>query len=157
MNYLPIAVKLKDKRVIVVGGGAVAGRKIRNLLKAGARVHVIAPSAVPYVRSLAGGGDITWVRRRVRQLDIRNASLVVAATNDANANEQVSQWARKHDISVNVVDHPGISDFISPAVVRFKKALVAVYTDGRDPVLSRDLKNYIKERWDDFLSYRNRL
>ncbi|MFH1552365.1 MAG: bifunctional precorrin-2 dehydrogenase/sirohydrochlorin ferrochelatase [Candidatus Omnitrophota bacterium] len=156
MDYLPIAVKLKDKRVVVVGGGQVALRKIKTLLDAGARVHVISPASAPGVRRLATDGAITWARRHVRRTDIRNASLVIAATNDPVVNEHISQWAREHDVSVNVVDHPAISDFISPAVIRLKKALIAVYTDGRDPVLSRDIKNFLKERWDDFLSYRNR-
>ncbi|MFC1479954.1 bifunctional precorrin-2 dehydrogenase/sirohydrochlorin ferrochelatase [Candidatus Omnitrophota bacterium] len=156
MDYLPIAINLKDKRVVVVGGGQVALRKIKTLLDAGARVHVISPAAAPGVKRLARGRAITWAPRHVRRTDIRNASFVVAATNNSVVNERISRWAHEHDVSVNVVDHPAISDFISPAVIRLKKAIIAVYTDGRDPILSRDIKNFLKERWGDFLSYRNR-
>ena len=60
-------------------------------------------------------------------------------------------------LKVNVVDNPSLSSFISPAVFRAGGAVVAVYTHGRDPVLSRDIKNFLKEQWDVFLSYRNRL
>jgi len=58
---------------------------------------------------------------------------------------------------VNVVDRARLSDFISPALLYMPKAIVAIYTEGKDPVLSRDLKNFLKERWDEFLSYRDRL
>ena len=69
----------------------------------------------------------------------------------------MSLWARKRSILVNVVDDPDLSDFISPAVFRSHNALVTVYSDGKNPVLSRDLKNYLKEQWNDFIAYRDRL
>lgn len=157
MDYLPIAVKLKGERVIVVGGGYVALRKVQNFLDAGARVHVIAPVLHPDVHDLYENGKIKWNKKRIDRTDIADAVLIVSATDDKEVNEDVSKWAKEARIRINVVDQPGISDFISPAVLRPEKALVAVYTDGQDPVLSRDLKNYLKEKWDDFLSYRNRL
>ncbi len=157
MNYLPIAIKLKDSRVVVVGGGKVAERKILVLLEASGSVYVVSPKATPAIKRLAKNGDIKWIPRAVQRCDIRNAALVVSATNNRDLNKKVSQWGREFQILVNVVDDSSISDFISPALLRFKKAIIAVYTDGKDPVLSRDLKNYLKEHWDDFVSYRNKL
>ncbi|MFH1305769.1 MAG: bifunctional precorrin-2 dehydrogenase/sirohydrochlorin ferrochelatase [Candidatus Omnitrophota bacterium] len=157
LKYFPIAVNIKTRRVVVAGGGEVAHRKIRSLLDAGARVNVIAPLALAGIRALDAKGKVKWTRRRVRRDDIPGAYLVIAATNDTRVNESVGRWARESGISVNVVDRPSISDYISPAIVRIKKAILAIYTDGKDPVLSRDLKNYLKERWDDFISYRNGL
>ena len=157
MNYLPIAVKLKDRRVVVIGGGKVAERKILVLLEAGGDVRVISPKATPAIRRLAKNRDIKWIPRPVQRCDIRNAALVVSATNNRDLNKRVSRWGREFQILVNVVDDSNISDFISPALLRFKKAIIAVYTDGKDPVLSRDLKNFLKKHWDDFVSYRNKL
>lgn len=157
MNYLPIAVRLKNRRVIVVGAGKIAERKICNLLDADAEVYVVSPRATSYIRRLVKSGDIKWLRREVVRSDVRGATLIVSATDKKAVNRYVSQWGREFQIPVNVVDNPSISDFISPALLRFKKLLIAVYTDGKEPVLSRDLKNYLKENWDDFISYRNRL
>jgi len=157
MRYLPIAIKLKDKRVIVVGGGKVAERKLRNLLDTGARVCVISPRVTGKIRVLVKNRTIVWKPRCLRNSDIKRADLIIAATDDSIVNEHVSIVARELRIPVNVVDKPTLSDFISPALLRLNKALIAVYTDGKDPVLSRDLKNYLKEQWDDFVSYRNRL
>jgi siroheme synthase-like protein len=157
MDYFPMAINLKNKRTLVVGGGKVALRKINNFLNAGALVHVISPSLSNEVRDLYLDGKIEWTKRELRDEDVDNAALIVSATDNKEVNERVSNLAREKGIAVNVVDKPEISDFISPAIVRKEKALIAVYTDGKDPVLSRDIKNFLKEKWDEFLSYRNRL
>ncbi len=156
MDYLPIAINLRNKRVIVVGGGGVAQRKIKTLLDAKALVVIIAPEVTSRIRLLINKGTINWKSRRVQESDIREAKLVVAATDSEEVNKDISRWARQSKILVNVADRQLISDFISPALLQQHKALIAVYTDGRDPVLSRDLKNYLKEKWDDFLLFRNR-
>ncbi len=156
MDYLPVAVKLKGRRVIVVGGGKVALRKIQNFLDAGALVHVVSPLLETEVKGLHERGEITWTPRKVSDEDISDAVLLVSATDDTETNERVSRLARERGIPVNVVDQPILSDFISPAVIRADKALIAVYTDGKDPVLSRDLKDYLKEKWNDFLLFRDR-
>jgi len=157
MRYLPIAIKLKDERVVVVGAGKVAERKIETLLSADAKVYVVSPRATRKIRHLSNKGSIIWLRRYVQRTDVRGARLIVAATDNVRVNKYISQWGYEFQIPVNIVDKPDISDFISPAITQAKNALIAVYTDGRDPVLSRDLKNYLKEKWDDFVSYRSRL
>ena len=157
MNYLPIAIKLKQRKVVVVGAGKVAERKVLTLLDAYAEVYVVSPRATHNIKRLAKNEDIKWVCRSVVRSDVRGASLIVSATDNKDMNRRVREWSREFQIPVNVVDNSKISDFISPALLRFKNALIAVYTDGKEPVLSRDLKNYLKENWDDFVSYRNRL
>ena len=157
MDYFPIAISLKKKRVLVIGAGAVALRKIKKLVKTGAIISVIAPDALSEIKKLAKKRIIKWVQRPVRNSDIDRASLAIAATDCPVVNKNISQWARKKGILVNVVDRARLSDFISPALLQKRKALIAVYTDGKDPVFSRDLKNYLKNKWNDFLSYRNRL
>ncbi|MGE5280165.1 MAG: bifunctional precorrin-2 dehydrogenase/sirohydrochlorin ferrochelatase [Deltaproteobacteria bacterium] len=156
LRYQPIALRLRGHRVLVVGGGLVAERKITGLLASRARVRVVAPRATQTVRRLAAAKRLEWRRRRVRSDDLGGVDVVIAATNDTQSNERVSAWARAARTWVNVVDDQRLSTFITPAVVRCRQGIVAVYTDGRDPRLSRDLKNYLNENWDDFLSYRHR-
>ena len=157
MRYYPVAVNLKRKDVLVAGGGEVAERKVKALLEAGARVKVVSPDFSAGLKRLAEAGKIRWVKRRVVSRDVFKAAVVIAATSEHDTNRKVSIWAGKAGALVNVVDKPGLSDFISPAVIRKGRVIVAVYTDGKDPVLSRDLKNFLKGHWDVFLSYRNRL
>jgi len=156
-EYYPIALKLKGRTALVVGGGQVAERKVQTLLEFGARVRVISPELTIPLQKLFRSRRIAWVSRVVRSSDIKGADIVVAATSIASVNNSVSRWAKRKGILLNVVDSPCMSSFISPAVFRASKAVIAVYTHGLDPVLSRDLKNFLKESWDVFLSYRNRL
>ena len=157
MDYFPLAVKLKHKRVIVVGGGCIALRKTNSLLEAGAQVYIISPKLKSQLHSLVKQGSVFWLNRCVCRDDIKNAFFVIAATGDHSVNEKVAQWAKEEGILVNVVDQRDICDFIFPAVFRHQQAIVAVYTDGRAPRLSKDLKDYLKEHWDEFISDRNRL
>ncbi len=156
-TYYPIALKLKGRTALVIGGGQVAERKVKSLLEFGARIRVISPDLTQSLHKLFRSGRIKWVGRAVRPLDIKGADIVIAATSKTSVNNNVNRWAKEAGILVNIVDKPALSSFISPAVFRASKAVVAIYTHGLDPVLSRDLKNFLKERWDVFLSYRNRL
>ena len=157
LKYYPVGLKLRGLPALVAGGGKVAERKISFLLSAGAKIEVVSPRLTPLLKRLARSREIRWAKKDIARTDLLGKKLIIAATDDADANKAVSRWAREKKIWINVVDKPSLSDFISPAVVRFRKAVITVYTDGRDPVLSRDIKNFLKERRDDFLSYRHRL
>ena len=157
MDYFPVAMRLKGKKVIVVGGGNIAMRKVLTLFDTGVLIQVIAPELTSGLERLAERGVITWIKKSVEEIDINNAVLVISATDNKEVNNKVSTWAKKKAIMVNVVDNSHLSDFISPALLKKDKALVAVYTDGKDAVLSRDLKNYLNEKWDDFLLFRDKL
>lgn len=156
-TYYPIALKLKGRTALVIGGGQVAERKVKTLLEFGARVRVISPDLTGALQKLFRSRRIAWIRRVVRSSDIKGADIVIAATSIASVNNSISRRAKDASILVNVVDSSSLSSFISPAILRTSKAVVAVYTHGRDPCLSRDLKNFLKENWDVFLSYRDRL
>ncbi|MBP7216656.1 MAG: NAD(P)-dependent oxidoreductase [Candidatus Omnitrophica bacterium] len=156
-RYYPVAMDLHERRAVVVGGGAVAEQKIKKLLAARARIKVVSPVATSWLRSLASHGAIQWIQRCVCKSDVRGARVVIAATSDAHVNTSVQRWAHHYGSLVNVVDNPGLSDFISPAVLRLSKAIISVHTNGQDPALSRDLKNFLKEQWDAFVLYRHRL
>ena len=157
MQYFPIAVKLKDRLVVVVGGGAVAERKAKNLLAAGAKVTVISPEITVSLRQLARNKHLKLINDVMHKKYLAKANIVIAATDSLKINAKISQWAKNNKILVNVVDQPHLSDFISPAVFNKGRLTVAVNTNGTNPKLSRDLKNFLKRSWDGFVSYRRRL
>lgn len=154
MNYYPIAVKLKGRRVVVAGGGRIAQRKVRSLIQAGAGVCVVSPTLTRALKMYWRQGRISWRRKLIEQRDLKRAEFVFAATDSAAVNAKVSRWSRRLDIFVNVVDCSSLSDFISPAVIRRNKLLLALYTDALEPALTCAAKHFLEERWDDFLSYR---
>lgn len=156
-RYYPVALNLQNRSVLVAGGGTVAERKVKILLRFGARVNIVSPDLTPALLRLFKLKKIGWAKRAFLRGDVKDASLVIAATSKAEVNKQISRYAKRKGILVNVVDNADLSNFISPAYFQAGKAVVAVNTNAEDPCLSRDLKNFLKEHWGEFLSYRNRL
>lgn len=140
MDYLPLFFDLRDRPVLVVGGGSVAARKVSLLRAAGARVHVIAPACSEDLRGLQAQGVIDTSERPFWPADVVGKAVVIAATNDTRINEQVAQAARLHNIPVNVVDQPASCSFILPAIVDRSPLLIAVSSGGAAPVLARRLR-----------------
>jgi uroporphyrin-III C-methyltransferase/precorrin-2 dehydrogenase/sirohydrochlorin ferrochelatase len=134
MDYLPIFLKLEDRLAVVIGGGAVAARKIELLRRAGAVVRVVAPDLH---ESLAALDGIEHVPRAFEPCDLDGAHLAVAATDDRAVNEAVAAAAGARRLPVNVVDAPDLCSFIMPAIVDRGRIVAAVSTGGVSPVLAR--------------------
>lgn len=144
MDYLPIFVDLRGSLVVVVGGGAVAARKVSLLLSAHARVRVVAPALVPALAQLRDAGRIEHVAAVFSPPRLHEARLVVAATADDTVNEAVAAAARERGILANVVDDGARSSFIFPAVVDRSPVVVAVGTSGASPTLARRVRAQIE-------------
>ena len=137
MDYLPIFVDLRDRLVVVVGGGVVAARKIEHLLKAHARVRVVAPRLTPELALFRDAGRLEHRALEFVPAQLEGALLVVAATDDEAVNDAVSQAARERGVWVNVVDDAKRSAFIFPAIVDRSPLIVAIGTEGSSPTLAR--------------------
>jgi len=144
MDYLPIFMRLDSRPVVVVGGGAVALRKVRWLLKAGARVTVVAPVLHLELAAQAARGEISHVEAEFSPTHLANAIAVVAATDDRATNAAVSFAARENRIPVNAVDDAELSTFISPAIIDRSPIVVAVSSAGDAPVLARWVREQIE-------------
>lgn len=138
MRYFPIFVDLRDRRVVVVGGGEEATRKVRLLLKTVARIEVVAEDLHP---ELADDSRIAWVAKRYSAELLRDAALVYSA--DKNLNETVSADARQLGIPVNAVDEADISTFIVPSIVDRDPVVIAIGTEGAAPVLAQGIRAQI--------------
>jgi precorrin-2 dehydrogenase/sirohydrochlorin ferrochelatase len=131
---------LKDRAVVVIGGGVIATRKVAELLAAGARVTVISPTVSPRVARWAREGRLRHRPRPYRRGDLKGSRLAVAATSDPGEQTRIAQEALTTLTWVNVVDQPECCDFVAPAVVRRGDLTIAVSTNGRNPALARWLK-----------------
>jgi len=144
-HYFPVALNIEGRRCLVVGGGAVAERKIDALLDAGAQVVVVAPTVSAEIAALALLHALEVWPRPYEPADLDRAFLVVAATDDREANARVAADARERSILVNAVDDPANCDFITPAVVRRGDVQVAITTGGASPALARHLRAWLEE------------
>jgi uroporphyrin-III C-methyltransferase/precorrin-2 dehydrogenase/sirohydrochlorin ferrochelatase len=144
LEFLPVCLKLTDAPVVLVGGGAVATRKARLLLRAGASLTVVSPAITAELQSLLAEHGGQWHQARYREADLHGMRLVVAATPDSAVNEQVYRDATSLSLQVNVVDSPELCTFIFPSIVDRDPLLIAITSSGRSPVLARILRRKIE-------------
>ena len=148
MGYYPIFVELTGRPCLVIGGGAVAERKVEGLLAVGASVTVISPTLSAGLQALAEEGRIRYVGREYGSGDLVGYQLVFVATDDGAVNEAVARDGRERGVWVNAADDPAHCDFILPSVLRRGELVVAVATGGSGPALSR----VIREELEDYLT-----
>jgi precorrin-2 dehydrogenase/sirohydrochlorin ferrochelatase len=134
--FYPLFLDLQGRPVLVVGGGVVAERKAESLLAAGAVVHLVAPDVTPSLATLT----IRIQQRKFVEADLDGMVLVISATDDRAAQEQIAAAARARNIPINTVDQPDLCDFIVPAIVRKGDVVLAISTSGRSPALAAALR-----------------
>jgi siroheme synthase-like protein len=146
-GYYPVFIRLAGRRCLVVGGGAVALRKVRGLLEYGGEVTVVAPECCADLDELARAGRIVFEGREYAAGEAAAFGLVIAAADNAEVNHGVYEDGRAASVPVNVVDDPEYCDFILPGTVRRGPLTIAVGTQGTAPFFAR----WVRRRLDDLL------
>ena len=144
MEYLPIFADLKQRPCLLVGGGEVAFRKVRMLLKAGAAVKVVSPELNANFKSLLEKGEITYLAQGFKPEQLDGVFLAIAATDCKASNALVYQAANSRQILVNVVDDQKRCSFIVPSIVDRSPLIVAISSSGQAPVLARLLREKLE-------------
>jgi precorrin-2 dehydrogenase/sirohydrochlorin ferrochelatase len=138
VKYYPAFIDLNEKEAVVVGGGNVAERKVRALIRAGASVKVISPQITDNLTKLKKKGLLKHIRRNYRKGDLRGAFIVIAGTSSVLTNDRIAGDARN---LVNVIDAPSQGNFIVPSVVRRGELTIAISTGGASPAVSKAIRN----------------
>ena len=144
MDYLPIFAELKEKPVLVVGGGDIASRKIELLRRAGAKVLIAARELCPELQALADEQQLTWLAKEFDEAQLDHVFLVIAATDDSALNARVFDAANQRYRLVNVVDDQPKCTFIFPSIVDRSPLVVAISSSGTAPVLARMLREKLE-------------
>ena len=145
MKYYPVNLNIKDKLCVVIGGGSVAERKVKNLLRYGGRVRVVSPDLTDRLSKWASHGKMDYTRSEYRASHLKGSFLVYAATSDRKVNAEIARDATKRRLLVNVVDSATESTFILPAVLRNREISIAVSTNGLSPAKSVRIRDRIKQ------------
>ncbi|WP_422660151.1 precorrin-2 dehydrogenase/sirohydrochlorin ferrochelatase family protein [Paenibacillus sp. EC2-1] len=148
-SYVPVMLKCEGRNCLVIGGGAVAERKVESLLAAGASIHIISPSISSRLYDLVLSKMIQWTAKNYEDGDLNSAFLVHAATNDPKVNEAVALEANRLGILVNVASSGESGTFINPAVIRRGRLTVAVSTSGAGPLAVKEICSHLDEQLDD--------
>ncbi|WP_175428292.1 NAD(P)-binding protein [Bacillus solimangrovi] len=148
-NLYSAMLQLKGKSVVIVGGGKIATRKVGSIMETGASIIVISPTITNELKSLVESNQIVWESKSFESSDVKNAFMIIAATNDVDVNKMVYQSVNEHQL-INIVDCPEKSNFIVPATVKRGKLILSVSTSGASPTLSRKIKRELLEQYDEY-------
>ncbi len=151
MKYYPVFLNLNAKKAIVIGGGEVAERKVRTLLKAGAIVKIISPGITKPLERLKKRGTITHLKRLYRKGDLKDAFIVIAGTSSARLNTKIADDAQH---LVNVIDTPSEGNFIAPSIVKSGALTIAISTEGSSPAAAKSIREELEKLYGtDFAHY----
>ncbi|HCU48596.1 MAG TPA: uroporphyrinogen-III C-methyltransferase [Micromonosporaceae bacterium] len=141
-DLYPLALRLDGRRVLVVGGGSVATRRVPALIAAGARVRLVSPALTPALQGIAEAGRLEWTDRVFREADLEGVWLVQVAIDDHNAAEEISRLAEERRIFCVRADDRHAASAWTPAVTRHGAVTVAVLAGG-DPRLAMAVRDRI--------------
>ena len=141
MVKYPIFVNLEGRRVVVIGGGGVAHRKIEVLAGAGAEVLVVAKNII---KEICEGPEVKLIEGEYKDKYLDGAVLVIAATSDNDLNRKVYDDCRKMRLLCNVVDVPELCDFFVPAVARRGDLQIAIGTEGHCPAYAAHIRRKLE-------------
>ncbi|MEH7073016.1 precorrin-2 dehydrogenase/sirohydrochlorin ferrochelatase family protein [Neobacillus drentensis] len=144
----PVILRLEGKRVVVVGGGKVAERKVSGLLGTGAKVVVVSPEATEEIQMLHHDGKIVWKQKPFAAGDIDDAFLIFAATNSNQLNQLIKKSIQPHQL-VTLADDPADSDFYVPAHVQRGSLSIAISTGGASPTLASQIREQLEQQFDE--------
>jgi len=141
VKYYPAFIDLRNKSVVVIGGGSVAERKVRSLIKAGAHVRVISPEVTNGLAKLRDREVLKHTKRTYTRGDLSKAFIVIAATSSPEVNKKIADEA---DCLVNVINIPSEGNFIVPSLVRQGALTIAISTEGASPAISKAIRKEIE-------------
>ncbi|MGH5968309.1 siroheme synthase CysG [Klebsiella aerogenes] len=141
---MPLFAELKERPVLVIGGGEIAVRKIKFLLRAQAKVQVVAAVLSPELAEQVERQQISWRATAFDEQQVDDVFLVIAATDDRELNQRVFAAANARYRLVNVVDDQQLCSFVFPSIVDRSPLLLAISSSGKAPVLSRILREKIE-------------
>jgi precorrin-2 dehydrogenase/sirohydrochlorin ferrochelatase len=144
MSYFPIFLEMTGRRALVIGGGAVAERKIASLLEAGAQVTVISPDVTETIARWSKEKSINLTARCYQPGDLAGYELAFVATGDEAVSSRAYNEGQERGVWVNAADDPAHCDFILPSVLRRGDLTVAVSSGGGSPALARTIREELE-------------
>jgi precorrin-2 dehydrogenase/sirohydrochlorin ferrochelatase len=144
MSYYPIFVDLKDQGVLVVGGGEVAERKIKNLLAYSCRIYIVSSHLTSQLKELVARDEVQLIDTESLDNLLDGVFMVIAATDDSQLNSRIASKAKERGILVNSVDQPRDCTFIMPSIVKHGDLQIAISTGGKSPAMAKKIRQELE-------------
>ena len=140
-NYLPISIDISDQRILIIGGGQSALKKIRILQGFEAKLEVLADHILDEILSIG----IPCYKKQYEKTDLKGYFMLYSCTNNEELDTQIAQDGKEEGVLVNIHDNPALCQFVSPAVYKEGNITVAVSSNAQDVYESIRLRNLIQE------------
>lgn len=144
-RFFPMFVDLTDKKILVVGGGNIATRRIKTLLQFTRNITVVAPKITLEIRELGKAGFIHVETRPVRYSDFKFVYMVISATSDRKLDDDIYRYCQDAGIYVNVASDKEKCDFYFPGVVIQDEAVVGITASGMDHTKAKRIREKIQK------------
>lgn len=144
-KLFPILINIKGKKCVVIGGGSVAERKLKSLLRYGAKVILVSPEITNNLKKMVNDGKIEYIKKEYRKEDIKDAFIVVAATSNKQVNFQITKDAKFLINSVDEVSDYNTEGILYTAPAVFKKGSLTIAVSTEFPALSRVIRDEISK------------
>jgi len=147
MKYYPVNLDIRNRKCLVVGGGAVGTRKVMTLLDCGAKVIVVSNEVTQQVFELADNGSIVLKNRPFQISDLHKMFLVIGATDNPELNRQIHSEAERLGMLCNIADRPEVCNFILPAIVNRGDLIIAISTSGKSPAFAKKIRKDLEKEF----------
>lgn len=144
-GYFPLFVNLEDKKILVVGGGRVALRRLEALINFPCNLIVVAPDINEGILKYHGNDQVTLIKREFKSEDLESAYIVIAATNKSDINDRIYEQCKEKNILINHAGNKDRCDFYFPGIVKDNEIVIGVTASGKNHKLAKDITNQIKE------------
>jgi precorrin-2 dehydrogenase / sirohydrochlorin ferrochelatase len=143
--YLPIILDLRNKKILVVGGGAIAVEKLSRIADCAGEITVVATQCSPQMEEYIHKYSLTVHRRAFDVSDLDGMDIVIAAIDSLELQSDIYEKANARKILCNAVDLPSYCHFIFPSIIRKSDLIVAISTSGASPAAAKYLKRFFEK------------
>jgi precorrin-2 dehydrogenase / sirohydrochlorin ferrochelatase len=140
-TFLPISIDISDQKILVIGGGQSALKKIKILQRSGANIEVVAENIIDEVYS----SGVKCYRKRYEKSDLEGYLMLYSCTNNVETDQQIALDGREAKVLVNIHDYPSLCQFVSPAIYQNGNISVAVSSNAENVQEAIRLRNQIQE------------
>ncbi|BAF70882.1 precorrin-2 dehydrogenase/sirohydrochlorin ferrochelatase family protein [Nitratiruptor sp. SB155-2] len=145
MSFFPALLKLQSRRILVIGGGKIAGDKISHLLDFTQNITIIAPHIDARVLQMAQENGLQIIQREYQKGDVKGFFIVIVAVDDLEVQKEVFNECHQEGALCNAVDSIEYCDFIFPSYIKEGDLIIAFSTSGASPALSKYLRRAIQK------------
>lgn len=143
--YFPLFIDMSQKKIVVIGGGRIAERRVKTLLEFAEYIQIVSPEVTETLYCLAKRGRIGWSRERYTAEALKEADVVLAATNDGLCNEQIAMECKRRGILVNAAHEKELCDFYFPAVVVHEQVTAGITANGRSHAQAKEARRLVEQ------------